>query len=182
MDAAEIVKRTSGRTRTVHVCPDAALWERWQAAEQAYEQAKRHSGGTLGDTDDVAALKADAERLRDEVDDGLVEITLDEVRPGRVRQLQADHALSRKEAERRGLRAGALDEESFWPALAAEAIVEPEFTVDQAGQLLDSSQLVRGPLIEALNDLHRVVSGDPKARVDTARRRNIGSKQTPQQS
>ena len=172
--AEDILKATSGRTSTVEVCPDGALFSAWQDAEQAYEQARRIRGGTLGDDDDTAALRADAERLRDEVADSLVTLQLREVRPGKVRQLQADHALSRKDAEKRGLRPGALDEGTFWPALAAEAIVEPTFTVEQATELLDSSQAVRGPLVAALDSLHGQV-GDPKAAVDTARRRSGGS-------
>ncbi len=169
--AEEILKRTSGRTRTVWVCPDGELYSRWQTVEGDYERA-RQARGTLADDDETARLREEAERLRGEVDEALVEFRLREVRPGRVNELRADHALPRKEAEKLGLRAGALDEESFWPALAAESIEEPNFTVDQARELLDSSQAVRSPLLAALNELHGVVSGDPKRQVDTARHRS----------
>lgn len=172
--ADDILKSASGRTTTVWVCPDAGLFSRWQQAEQAYDQAKRMRGGTLGDDDDAAALRDDAETLRDQVDAALVELELAEVRPGRLRQLQADHALSKKDAEKRGLRAGALDEDRFWPALAAEAIVAPTFTVEQAAQLLDTSHEVRTPLIAALDQLHGG-GRDPKAVLATARRRNSTS-------
>lgn len=172
--ADDILAKASGRTRTVWVCPDAGLFAAWEQAEQAYDQAKRMRGGTLGDDDDTAKLRDEAERLRGEVDDALVELKLSEVRPGRLRELQATHALSKKDAEKRGLRPGQLDESTFWPALAAEAIVEPEFTVEQAEQLLDLSQTVRGPLVQALDELHGG-GGDPKARLDTARRRSGGS-------
>ncbi len=173
--AEDILARASGRTRTVWVCPDAELYSRWQQAEQHYENARRLQGGTLGDSDDTATLKAQAEELAGEVDSSLVELQLREVRPGRLRELQADHALTKKEAEKRGLRPGQLDEQGFWPALAAEAITEPEFTPEQATQLLDTSQTVRGPLVAALDELHGGGQGDPKAAVDTARRRSGGS-------
>lgn len=172
--AEEILSKTSGRTTTVWVCPDAGLFARWQDAEQAYDQAKRLRGGTLGDDDDTTTLREHAEQLRAEVDGCLVELQLQEVRPGRLRQLQADHALSKKDAEKRGLRPGQLDEETFWPALAAESIVSPEFTLEQAQALLDTSQTVRGPLVKALDELHGG-GGDPKAAVDIARRRNGAS-------
>ena len=83
--------------------------------------------------------------------------------------MQADLSLPKKEAEKRGLRAGALDQDRFWPALAAESIVAPTFTVEQATELLDSSQAVRGPLIQALDQLHGV-GEDPKAAIGRRRR------------
>lgn len=172
--AEDILKAASGRTRTVWVCPDAGLFAEWQQADEAYRQARKQQGGTLGDTAETERLKAEADRLAEQVDGSLVELHLQEVRPGRLRQLQADHALSKKEADKRGLRPGQLDETTFWPALASEAIVSPEFTVEQAEQLLDISATVRGPLVQALDELHGQV-GDPKAAVDTARRRSGAS-------
>ena len=182
MDAEEILKRASGRSRTVWVCPDAALYSQWQEAEQHYERARKASGSTLGDDSEAEQLKAEAERLRGEVDGALVDLELREVPPPRVRRLQADHALSRKDAQDRGLRPGAVDPERFYPALAAESIVSPEFTVEQAEQLLASSQLVQGPIIAALDELHGQVTGDPKAQVDTAAAASSDSSSTPPQS
>lgn len=179
--AEDILAKTSGRTAVVWVCPDAGLYSRWQEAEQAYEQAKRHTGGTLGDSDDAADLKAEAEALAEQVDGSLVEIKLTEARPGKVRALKSDHALSKKEAEKRGLRPGMLDEVTFWPALLAESASDPQFTLEQAGELLDASEMVRAPIVTALDQLHGG-AGDPKAAVTIARRRSAGSSSTPPQS
>ena len=176
--AEDINSRAGGRTKTVWVCPDGGLFSRWREAEADYDRAKQMRGGTLGDDDDTGQLRAEAERLRDEVDQALVPLEMGEVRPGRVRQLKADHAVSKEAAAERGMRPGQLDPDTFWPALGAEAIVKPAFTVDKLARLLDSNGDVYQQVTQALDDLHGV-KGDPKAQVDAARRLRSSSKTTP---
>lgn len=171
----DLLAETSGRIRTVWVCPDGELLSEYNDKIAELQQMERP--GMLADDADRAAVKREVDELAERIDAKLLEVKLEEVPPGRKFEMRADYFLSKEEAKRKGRRPGDLDYEGFVEALAREAIVEisgnngtiDKPTSEHIDALLGRSNAIYGQIIEAAEALHGK-GADPKEQIATGRR------------
>lgn len=166
--AEELLSTATKRRRTEYVCLDGDLMSRYTAKRDEYKLLKDRQGNMLADDDDLSDLAAEVEKLEGEVNAKIFPVTFVEVRPGRVKELRTDYALSRDEQKRQGAQ---IDVDAFLTALACESVSEPAFNAEQMQRMLDNDEATRRQILSAVDELHGG-KADPKALVGTGPRLN----------
>lgn len=142
LSAQELIARKKPLTRKVTIVLDGDLADKWNAAEAAFDNARfaDERGSTEQTKLDVIEAEDALDELRPQMAEATIEFTLRAIGRKQYADLMEQHPPTdeqRKDARRAGTEA-TFDGETFYPAVIAASLVEPQMSEEDVKELFDS--------------------------------------------